>query len=161
MSRRAALRVAGAFLVWAALVGLARILGARPDILLVGLTVGAAAAALWLCVDAVAETASPRWEMLDDEPIRPPGQDTRLAALTRMVNAHFDARRPDATLHRQLVNLLDQRLMARYGVSWRVDPDRAGPLLDPDLAALAAQQPPYARMTRQQVDALLTRIEAV
>jgi hypothetical protein len=161
MSRRAAWRVAGAFLVWAGLVGLARTLGSRPDIALVGLTVAAAAAALWLCVDAVAETASPSWELLDDEPIRPPGQDSRLSALTRMVNAHFEGRRPDDSLHRQLVGLVDQRLVARHGVGLRADPDRARSLLDPELAALAEQQPPHARMTRQQVDVLLSRIEAL
>jgi hypothetical protein len=161
MSRRAALRVAGAFGVWALLVGLARTLGSRPDIPLVGLTVAAAAAALWLCVDAVGETATPRWELLDDEPIRPPGQDARLSALTRMVNAHFDGRRPDDSLHRELLGLLDQRLVARYGVGWRADPERAGPLLDPALAALAEQPPPHPRMTRQQVDVLLSRIEEI
>jgi hypothetical protein len=161
MSRRAALRVAGAFVVWAGLVGLARTLGSRPDIALVGLTVAAVSAALWLCVDAVGETASPRWELLDDEPILPPGQDSRLSALTRMVTAHFEGRRPDDSLHRQLVGLLDQRLVARHGVSWRADPDRARPLLDPALAALADEPPPHPRMTRRQVDVLLSRIEAM
>ena len=161
ISRRAVLRVAGAFVVWAGLVGLARVLGAQPEILLVGLTVGAAAAAFWLCVDAVGETDAGRWELLDDEPIRPPGQDTRFAALTRMVNGHFDARRPDDSLHRELVSLIDQRLMARHGVSWSVDSERASALLDPGLTSLAEQQPPYPRMTRQQVDVLLSRIEAL
>jgi hypothetical protein len=161
MSRRAALRVAGAFVVWAVLVGLARTLGSRPDIALVGLTVAAASAALWLCVDAVGETATPHWELLDDEPIRPPGEDTRLSSLTRMVNAHFDGRRPDDSLHRQLVVLLEQRLVARYGVSWRADPERVRPLLDPALAALAEQPSPHPRMTRQQVEVLLSRIEAI
>lgn len=161
MSRRAWLRVAGAFLVWAGLVGLARTLGSSPDIVLVGLTVAAASAALWLCVDALEETASPRWELLVDEPIRPPGQDSRLAALTRMVTAHFEGRRADDTLHQQLVGLVDQRLMARHGLSWRADPARARELLDPELAALAEQQPPHPRMSRHQVDVLLTRIEAL
>jgi hypothetical protein len=161
LSRRAAARVLGGFLVWVGLVGLASILGARPDILLVGLTVGAAAAALWLCVDAVAETDSPGWGQLDDEPVRPPGQDNRFVALTRMVNGHFEARRPDDSLHRQLVGLVDQRLIARYGVSWRADPERAEPLMDPVLVALAEQQPPHPRMTRQQLDVLLSRMEAL
>jgi hypothetical protein len=161
MSRRAALRVAEAFLVWAGLVGLARTLGSRPHIVLVGLAVAAAAAALWLCVDAVGETAAPRWGLLSDDPIRPPGQDSRLAALTRMVTGHFEGRRTDDALHRLLVGLVDQRLIARYGVSWRADPERARPLLDPELAVLAEQEPPHPRMTRRQVDTLLSRIEAM
>jgi hypothetical protein len=161
MSRHAALRVAGAFLVWAGLVGLARILGARPDILLVGLTVGAAAAALWLFVDSVAETESPPWEQLDDEPVRPPGQDGRFAALTRLVNAHFEARRHDDALHQHLVDLVDQRLVATYGVGWRADAQRAKGMLDPELAVLVEEPPPHPRMTRQQLDVLLSRIEAM
>jgi hypothetical protein len=161
MSRRGALRVAGAFLVWAGLVGLARTLGSRPEIVLVGLAVAAAAAALWLCVDAVGETSAPRWELLADDPIRPPGQDSRLAALTRMMTGHFEGRRTDDALHRQLVALVDQRLVAKHGISWRADPDRARPLLDPELVVLAQQEPPHPRMTRRQVDALLSRIEAM
>jgi hypothetical protein len=162
MSRRWAWRVGGAFLVWVLLVGLARTLGSRPDILLVGLTVAAATAVLWLCTDAVAETESPRWELLDDESIRPPGQDVRFAALTRLIAGHLDGRRPDdGLLHRQLVGLVDQRLMERYGVSWRVDPDRARALLEPELVALAAEPPPHPRMTRRQIDVLLNRIEGL
>jgi hypothetical protein len=162
MSRRLLWRAAAAFAVWAFLVGLARTLGSHPDVLLVGLAVAAGTAVLWLCVDAVGETDSPRWELLQDEPIRPPGQDTRLAALTRMITGHLDGRRPDdGLLHRQLVGLVDQRLIERYGVSWRVDPDRARALMEPELVALAEESPPHPRMTRRQIDVLLQRIEAL
>jgi hypothetical protein len=162
MSRRWVWRVVGAFVVWALLVGLARTLDSRPDVLLVGLTIAAATAVLWLCVDALAETESPRWELLDDEPVRPPGQDTRQAALTRLISGHLDGRRPDdGLLHRQLVGLVDQRLMERYGVSWRVDPERARALLEPELVALAEESPPHPRMTRRQIDVLLHRIEGL
>jgi hypothetical protein len=162
MSRKWAWRVVGAFSVWVLLVGLARTLDSRPDILLVGLTVAAATAVLWLCVDALAETESPGWELLDDEPVRPPGQDTRLAALTRLISGHLDGRRADeGQLHRQLVGLVDQRLMERYGVSWRVDPERARDLLEPELVALAEESPPHPRMTRRQIDVLLNRIEGL
>ena len=34
-------------------------------------------------------------------------------------------------------------------------------VIDPALAALAEQHPPHPRMTRQQVDVLLSRIEAI
>ena len=42
-----------------------------------------------------------------------------------------------------------------------VDPDRAGPLLGPELVALARQSPPYPRMSAQHIDVLLSRIEAL
>ena len=37
----------------------------------------------------------------------------------------------------------------------------AAPLLGPELVALARQLPPYPRMNLQQIDVLLTRIEAL
>jgi hypothetical protein len=154
-------RVGGALLVWFLLVFVAHLVGGRPDAGLVGLAVAAGTAALWLCVDAVSEGETPRWELLDDEPVRPPGQDARLAALTRAVAAHFEARRPGNGLQRQLMGLADQRLVARYGVSWRADPRRARPFLGPELLALAEQSDPFPRMTREQVDVLLERIEAL
>jgi len=154
-------RVGFALLVWFLLVYVAHLVGGEPDVGLVGLTVAAGSAVLWLCVDAVAEGDPPGWELLDDEPLRPPGQDARLAALTRVVSAHTEARRPGAGLQRALMALADQRLIARYGVSWRADPDRARPHLGPELLALAEQSEPYPRMTRTQVDLLLDRIEAL
>ena len=51
--------------------------------------------------------------------------------------------------------------MERYGVSWRVDPDRARALLEPELVALAEEPSPHPRMTRRQIDVLLNRIEVL
>jgi hypothetical protein len=112
-------------------------------------------------VDGVAEVDSPTWELPGDEPLSPPGQDLRLTALTRVVAGHFEARLPGDTLQRQLMGLVDQRLMARYGVSWRVDPERARELLPPELVDLAEQVAPYPRMSIRRIDVLLTRIEAL
>ena len=78
-----------------------------------------------------------------------------------MVAQHLDAREVGDVLHRHLCELADQRLMAAHGVSWRVDPDRAAPLLGPELVALARQDAPYPRMNLQQIDVLLSRIEAL
>jgi hypothetical protein len=161
MSRRALFRVGAALAVWAGLVYLSHDLGATPDVPLVGLAVAASAGVLWLCVDGVTEVRSPTWELPGDEPIGRPGQDPRLTALTRAVAGHFEARLPGDTLQRQLMGLVDQRLMARYGVSWRVDPDRARALLPAELVGLAEQVAPHPRMSKRQVDVLLTRIEAL
>jgi len=161
MSRRGLLRVGAALAVWAGLVYLARSLGATPDVPLVGLAVAASAGVLWLCVDGVTEVRSPTWGIPSDEPIGRPGQDLRLTALTRAVAGHFEARLPGDTLQRQLMGLVDQRLMARAGVSWRVDPERARELLPTELVHLAEQVAPHPRMSIRQVDVLLTRIEAL
>jgi hypothetical protein len=159
MTARWAGRVGFALLVWFLLVYVAHLVGGEPQVGLVGLAVVAGSAVLWLCVDTVGAGDDPGWELLDDEPLRPPGQDARLAALTRLVAAHFEARRPGDGLQRALMALADQRLIARHGVSWRADPERARPHLGPELLALAEQSEPYPRMSRTQVDLLLDRIE--
>jgi hypothetical protein len=159
--RRWTARVATAFALWTVVVGLAVWKGNHPDALLLGLTFAAAAATLWLYLDAGAVAEAATWDRGDADPVRPPGEDPRLALLTRMVGQHLDARQLGDGLQRHLLDLADQRLMASHGVSWRVDPDRAGPLLGPELVALARQRPPYPRMSVQQIDVLLTRIEAL
>ena len=161
--RRWVARVATAFALWAVVVGIAVWKGNHPDALLLGLTFAVAATTLWLYLDAgvVAVAEARLWDRGDHDPVRPPGEDARLALLTRVVGQHLDGRQVGDGLHRHLLDLADQRLMSSHGVSWRVDPDQAGPLLGPELVALARQQPPYPRMNLQQIDVLLTRIEAL
>jgi hypothetical protein len=163
--RRWAARICTAFAVWAVLVLVARVLGNHPDGLLLGLTVAAFATTLWLYLDVSTRSEAPLWDREDDERIRPPGEDPRLALLVRVVSRHLDAREADDTLQRHLLELADQRLVARHGVSWRVDPDRAAPLLGPDLVGLARQAgpggPPAPRLSPGRIDVLLSRIEAL
>ncbi|QWZ08578.1 hypothetical protein KRR39_01510 [Nocardioides panacis] len=154
-------RIGLAFALWAVLVVIAFLEGNRPDGLLLGLTVAAFATTLWLFLDAGLHSEAPRWDLADDDPVRPPGEDPRLALLTRVVAQHLDAREVGDVLHRHLCELADQRLMAAHGVSWRVDPDRAAALLGPELVALARQRAPHPRMDPRQIDVLLSRIEAL
>lgn len=154
-------RAGAALLAWVFLAYLSRALGGDADVGLVGLVVAAAGAVLWVGLDAVAERGSTSWDLQADEPVGPPGQDLRLAALNRLVAGHLRGRRTDDALPRQLARLADQRLVARYGVSWRADPGRARPLLGPDLAALVegSQRGDTPRLTTRQLDELLARIE--
>jgi hypothetical protein len=159
--RRWTARIGLAFALWAVVVVGAFVQGNRPDGLLLGLTVAAFATTLWLFLDAGGYSEAPRWDLADDDPVRPPGEDPRLALLTRVVAQHLDSRDVGDVLHRHLCELADQRLMAAHGVSWRVDPDRAAPLLGPELVALARQHAPHPRMNLHQIDVLLSRIEAL
>jgi hypothetical protein len=159
--RRWTARIATAFALWAVVVAIAALQGNHPDALLLGLTVAAFGATLWLYLDLSAMTSPPAWDRADDDPVRPPGEDNRLALLNRVVGQHLDAREVGDTLHRHLVELAEQRLMARHGLSWRVDPERAAPLLGAELVAVVRQQPPYPRMDVRQIDVLLRRIEAL
>jgi hypothetical protein len=159
--RRWSLRVLAALAVWAVLTLAARVLGNQPRAALLALAVAAVATVVWLYLDASAQSDVPVWDRAADEPIRPPGEDARLALLTRVVAQHFDARRADGTLRRHLLELADHRLVSSRGLSWRADPERAEGVMGPELAALARQTEPYPRMSEEQIDVLLDRIEAL
>jgi hypothetical protein len=154
-------RIGAAFAVWAVLVLAGRVFGTHPDPLLLALTVAAAAVTVWLFLDTSVQTETPMWDRHADDPVRPPGEDPRLALLTRVVGQHLDAREVGDTLQRHLMDLADQRLLARHGVAWRVDPERAAPLLGPELTSLVRQTAPFPRLSVQQIDVLLSRIEAL
>ncbi len=148
--------------LWFAVVGIAAVQGNHPDALLIGLTVAAFAATLWLYLDASARDGAPAWDRSDDDP-RPAagrGQPVGVPAPGSSASTSTPARWA-SNLHRQLEELAEQRLMARHGVSWRVDPERAAPLLGPELVGLAEQRPPYPRLDVRQIDVLLRRIEAL
>jgi hypothetical protein len=159
--RRWAARISAAFAVWAAIVTVATLQGNRPDALLLGLTVAAFAATVWLYLDASVLTEAVVWADALEDPVREPGEDGRLAYLTRVVGQHLDAREVGDGLHQRLVELVDHRLMAGHGVSLRADPERAAGLLGPELAALVLQQPPHPRLDVRRIDVLLSRIEAL
>jgi len=153
--------VATALGLWLVLVLGAAFFGNRPDPALSALFVAAAATCVWLFLDLSLRSEASLWDRDDPEPVRPPGEDQRHAMLTRVVGGHLDARAVGDALHRHLLDLVDERLVAAHGVASRADPERAAALMGPDLAALAAQRPPYPRLTVRQIDALLTRIEAL
>ena len=85
------------------------------------------------------------WAGHDDDPVRPLGEDPRLSRLARVVGQHLDAREVGDTLQRHLVDLADQRLMARHGLSWRVDPE---PGSTPSRTGSSLPWPGRARPTR-------------
>ena len=154
-------RVLGALALWAVLVIAARVFGIEPRVALLALTVAALATVLWLYLDASIEGGAVVWDRSAVEPIRPPGEDPRLALLNRVVAQHLDARQPSGVLRRHLLDLADHRLMSKYGLSRRADEQRAATVLGPELTALAEQREPYPRMTLDQIDLLLQRIEAL
>jgi len=154
-----AARVGSALAVWAVLTLGSHVLGGRPAPGLLALVVAAGGLMLWTVLDAVDRHRAPAWDREEPPPIRPAGEDVRLVGLDRVLAAHLDGRVVGDTLQRTLMALVDQQLMARHGVSWRVDPGRAGTLLGPELLGLARQCPPYPRMSEHEIDVLLTRIE--
>jgi hypothetical protein len=160
-ARRWTGRVVATVVLWLVVVTVATYYGNQPHLLLLALGFAAFAAVMWFYLDTSADADVPQWDLAVDDPVREPGEDPRLSFLHRLLVRHEDAREVDSALRDQLVQLADHRLVTRHGVAWRSDPDRAEPLLGPDLTALARQQPPYPRLSPRQIDALLERIESL
>lgn len=148
--------------VWLAITTVAYVFGSQPRPGLLALMVAAGAAVIWLYVDVTADSETARWLSPRDEPLRPPGEDPRLAQLTRVVAQHLDAREAGVALHRHLAAVADQTLVARHGISHRADPDRAAGLLGPELTEVmevAAGRAPARRLDLRRIDLIVTRIE--
>ncbi len=148
-----------AFLVWFGVCGVAALFGAHPSYGLVALVVAAAAGVLLLVLDTSARIYPATWRLPDTDPVRPPGEDPRLTLLHRAVTAHLVAHEVGGQLHDHLMTVVDQRLVGRHGVSRRADPERADALMGPALARFAAATDPYPRLTAEQIDVLIDRIE--
>jgi hypothetical protein len=150
--------------LWFAGTGVLYWFGTEPRPGLIALVVAGGTVVLWLFLDALGENEPPRWRLPPaDWPVRPPGDDPRLAFLHRLVLRHLDAREVGDNLQEHLLNLADHRLVATHGISLRADPDRAEPFVGAELAALAAGAGRGAprRMSVAQIDVLLKRIEAL
>ncbi len=155
-------RLAGTAAVWLVVTVTAYLLGNEPRPGLIALVLAAGSAVLWLLLDVSADSEAVHWRSPRDRPLRPPGEDPRLALLHRVVNQHLDAREVGDTLHQNLVRLADQRLVARHGVSLRADPERAAALLGPDIMRVVEDTTagaPYPRLTLERIDRVVTRIE--
>ena len=152
-------RVGISFLVWFAICGVAGLFGSRPAYGLLALLVAAVAGAVLLFLDASAGVDPPRWRLPDTDPVRPAGEDPRLALLHRVIGAHLDSHEVDGTLHEHLLAVADRRLAGRHGVSRREDPQRAAVLLGPELTAFAEATHPFPRLTTDQIAVLIERIE--
>jgi hypothetical protein len=148
-----------AFVLWLLACGAAVVLGARPHPGLLALVVLAAGAAVFLFVDVAESTVPTVWVLHDDDPVRPPGEDPRMELLARVVNAHLVSQKVGGAFHAHLMDIADQRLVAHHGVSRLADPDRAAALMGPELASFAAATDPYPRLSTDQIDVLIDRIE--
>lgn len=144
--------------VWIAGVAGASFFGLRVQPLLGLLVLLAVCATVWLFTDASARSTPTGWRTVDDDPVREPGQDPRLALLHRVVTGHLDARGLDEQLPRHLLALADQRLLAHHGVDRRTDPGHAAELMGPELTALADRP---TRLDLPRITHLVDRIESL
>ena len=155
--RKWTLRIGTALGVWVVTVAATGLLGNDPQPGLIALVIACGAGLLWLYLDVSAAAEPARWRLVDDDPIRPRGEDPRLAMFHRVVAGHLDSRDTNDQLHRYIAAIADQRLVARHGISRLADPDRAATVMGPELTGFLAH--PRARLS--QINHLLDRIEAL
>ena len=159
MRGRWPVRVALVFVLWLGIAVAAWILGNRPQPGLLALYVAVGAAVVWLFLDVSADNEPATWPGAREEAVRTPGEDPRLDQLRRVVGHHLDGRDVDDTLHRRFADLVDHRLVARYGITREADPARAAARTGPDLVSTLAARPPYPRLTPARIEHLLKQIE--
>jgi hypothetical protein len=152
-------RVGALFALWFVTCAVCLFFGLRPHPFLLALVIAAAAGAVLLLLDASAQARDTDWQLVDDDPQRAPGEDPRLSLLARVIGGQLVAHDVGDQLHRHLMSVVDQRLMAHHGVSRVADPEGAARLMGPALAGLAARSAPYPRLTPDQIDVLIDRIE--
>ena len=151
-------RLVGAFAVWLVICVVAFLLGNQPSPGLIALVMAAGAGTFWLYLDTSAQSEPPRWQLTSDEPVRPRGEDPRLALLHRVVSQHLVSRDPTDQLHRYVGEVIDRHLVAEHGFSRSTDPERAARVLGPELSGLL-EQTRSRRLSLSQIDQLLSRIE--
>jgi hypothetical protein len=125
-----------------------------PDHLRLALVVALGVAVTGLLIDSLAEGGSP-WRV---EPMSTGGAtatDPHLASYVRILESHLTARGADTALRNRLAALCDERLARRHALT-RDDP-AAQALLGPELAGVLSGPP--RRLTREQIDGCLSRIE--
>jgi hypothetical protein len=152
-------RIGAAFALWLVICVLAYLFGDHPRPGLLALLVAACAGTLWLFLDASVQMEAPHWSFVTSHRIHSPGEDARLGLLVRLIGQHLDAREAGDQLHRHLMETADQRLVAHHGVSRRADPERAAQLMGPELAEFTTWNSTQSRLTLNQIDVLVTRIE--
>jgi hypothetical protein len=157
--RQWAVRIGTALGLWVAIVAAAGLLGNDPQPGLIALVVATGAGVLWLYLDASVQSEPAQWRLVDDDPVRPRGEDTRLALFQRVIAGHLDSRDTTDQLHRYIATVADQRLVTKHGISRLADPGRAAAVMGPELAGFLAH--PRTRLSLNQIDHLLDRIEAL
>ncbi len=153
-------RIAAAFGLWLVVCVVAQLLGNQPRPGLIALVIGAAATTAWLYLDTSAQSEPARWQLVSDEPIRPPGSDPRLSLFERVIAQHLDSRDATDQLHRYVSETTERRLVTKHGINRATDPERARAVLGPELAGFL-DNPRSRRLSLSEIDSMLTRIEAL
>lgn len=156
------IRVALAVSVWLVVLGVATGFGMTFRPTLLALAIAAGAGVVWLFLDASAIAMPSYWEQESLDPVRTPGEDSRLSALSRHIAHNLDAKDFSERLYDDLVAVADERLMARHGLSRIADPERAAAVFGPDLARFVSRPPgSRPRLGLGEVDVVLNRIESL
>lgn len=153
-------RAGAVLLIWSAIVAVMTGLEMRPAVLVLG-AIAAAAVGVIAVVFDLAELPTPvDWSAVRDSGTSNRGADPRVRTLRRQL---LDERRLDlGHLHRTMVELIDDRLLAHHHIERATDPAAAGAVLAPSLREVLASSPDDRLLgDPHRLQRILTDLEAL
>ena len=146
------------------------LLGMEPRLVLVGFVTLAVGAAAWLVLDLSSEVTVHWWTDHSDDSDRAPRADRRVHALRSRLRATTQLRRTPtaidpaavaaAEIGATLVAIVDDHLLAEFGIDRIEDPDAAADVLGADLLALVSDPSARRSLTsRRRIHGTVTLIE--
>ncbi|GAA4358867.1 hypothetical protein [Angustibacter luteus] len=153
-------RRVGTLLVWAAICGFGYLAGLHPSPVGLAAAVGATSLVLWTVVDLSGLVRAPSWFAHVRDPEVSWRGDPRLTRLHRTMASTGRSRASAVEAHMLLSRVVDDRLRDLHGIQRAQHPERARPLLGPDLQAFL-DDPRKVPTDPAALTALLERIEAL
>lgn len=159
MSRIWRVRVIAVGMLWVATVATLALLDMRPSVVALAAIAGAVAAVLFLMLDLADVAAPVDWRAVSDGGATARGSDTRVRVLRRQIS---DGRALEGgtALHRTLVELIDDALVAHHRIDRWSEPDRARAVLGDELSRVVGSSAAAALVADPaRLAAVLDRIE--
>jgi hypothetical protein len=157
VTRRRALAV---LVVWVGCVAVMAGLEMRPAVLALGAIVAAVAGVIAVVFDLADLPVPVDWSAVRDSGTSNRGADPRVRTLRRQL---LDERRLDlGHLHRTMVELVDDRLLAHHHIVRAADPAAAAAVLAPSLREVLASSPDDRLLSDpRRLQRILTDLEAL
>jgi hypothetical protein len=141
--------------------GFTTFVGLRPrPLVLAGVVLGTFAVA-WVVSDVAGRVSRIDWDPPRRRVTARLGLDPRFLRMSALMRNESDRRLVSFRVHRDLVRVIDDRLVAHHGVDRTAQPDEARHVLGPMLSAYVETQPHARQLHPRYLQDLLTRIEAL
>lgn len=141
--------------------GFTTFVGLRPRPLLLAGVVLASFAAAWVLTDIGRLVGRIEWEPPRRRVTARHGLDPRFLRMSALMRDESDRRLVSFGVHRDLVRIIDDRLLAHHGIDRYAETERAQQVLGPALSSYVDAAPSPHQLRPHTLYDLLTRIEAL